>query len=238
MRAYRTVAIAALSVVVVATAVSGCGGDDDTTTGSGDTLTDATGVPAGEDAPRTVPSADDPLLGLVRDQPLEVGAVSLPDAGSGQPASVVPEPGRLSIVYFGYLSCPDVCPTTMNDLKNAYEQLDAAEVARLDTVFVTIDPARDTPEKLESYLAFFFDDARSLRSETRDQALQDAQDSFLATSSVEPRDDGDFDVTHSAVTYVVDPAGRVIVEWAFGTNADTIAHDLQILLARQSEEAA
>lgn len=238
MRANRTVTIVAATVCTVVVALSGCGSDDGATTGAGDTLAGSTSAPGGDGVRRTVPSADDPLLGLVRDQPLEVGAVSLPDAASGQPASVVPAPGHLTIVYFGYLSCPDVCPTTMNDLKNAYEQLDAAQVARLDTVFVTIDPVRDTPEKLDSYLAYFFDDARSLRSEARDEALQEAQDAFLATSSVEPRADGDFDVTHSAVTYVVDPTGRVIVEWAFGTNADTIAHDLQILLARRSEGAA
>jgi protein SCO1/2 len=209
----RRVAIAALAVLIGLTTVS-CG-DDGTASGSD---------PARSD-----------IQGLVRDQPLDVGDVTLPDAGTGQPAGVVPPPGQLQIVYFGYTSCPDVCPTTMSDVQRALEQLDPEDAARVEVVFITVDPQRDTAQLLDDYLGYFFERQRALRTEDPTE-LAAAQDAFLASSSIDPTGPDTYEVSHSAVTYVVGTDGKVLVEWAFGTSSDTIAHDLQILTGRAASE--
>ena len=208
------VALVALALVTTAAA---CGSDD------APTATDATTAPT-------------ELQGIVRSSPLQVADISLPDATSGEPVAMVAAPGELTIVYFGYTSCPDVCPTTFSDLQRAFEQLDPEQVARIDVRFVTVDPERDTGEIMLSYLDHFVERGVALR--TLDPAeLQTTQDAFLASSTITPLDDGTYDVSHSASTYVVDEAGEVVVEWAFGTPSDAIANDLRLLLAQTSEPA-
>lgn len=204
-------AVAALAVVVGVVGVAGCG------EGSSDS---AESTAAGGE-----------LQGLVRDQPLDVRAVTLPDAATGAPAGVVPPAGELVIAYFGYTSCPDVCPTTMSDVQRALEQLDPADAAKVEVVFVTVDPKRDTAQLLGDYLGYFFERQRALRTEDTAE-LEAAQDAFLASSSIEPTGPDTYEVSHSAATYVVGANGTVLVEWAFGTSSDTMAHDLEILIAR------
>lgn len=211
-RVARTAVVVLALLGLVAGAVS-CGDDDGEASGGG------AGAAQGE------------LQGLVRDEPLDVSQVALPDAASGAPAGVVPPDGELVIAYFGYTSCPDVCPTTMSDVQRALEQLDPADAARVEVVFVTVDPQRDTAQLLGDYLGYFFERQRALRTEDRTE-LEAAQDAFLASSSIDPTGPDTYDVSHSAATYVVGADGTVLVEWAFGTSSDTMAHDLEILLDR------
>ena len=148
-RTSRIVGIA-VGLVVVALVLAGCGasGSDD-------------------DA-----NASD-LRGIVRTTPLEVGQVSLPEVGSGSGDrrrradgrfAVKAAPGELLVVYFGFTSCPDVCPTTLADLRTAREEV-GADAAELPLAMITVDPARDTPEKLSSYLSTFSDRYRALRTD-------------------------------------------------------------------------
>ena len=192
----------------------------------------------------------DELQGLVRDDPLEVGQIVLPAAATGEPLAVaaadappramVAEEGSLLVAYFGYLSCPDVCPTSMSDLEKALDVLgDDAE--RVEVSFTTVDPTRDTPELMADYLSYFFGRWTALRTEDPAQ-LQAAEDAFLATSSVRTAEDGTVEVEHSAQMYVVDEQGEVVVEWPFGTSSDVMASDLRLLLddetASDAEQAA
>jgi protein SCO1/2 len=206
-RAGRT-AVALLAVTALA-AGGACGSDE------GD---DA----ASEASPAT-------LQGLTRPEPLAVGELALPVAATGEPRPLRAAPGELLAVYFGYLSCPDVCPTTMADLESALAELDPDDAERVEVAFVTVDPERDDAERLDSYLDHFFDRYQGLRTEDPAE-LARVEDAFLATSALTPDAEGGYDVTHSATTYVVDEAGTVLVEWAFGTPADVIAADLAILL--------
>jgi len=175
-------------------------------------------------------SGDDSSFdGIRRPEPLDVSGVALADARDGSPVPLPPPEGEITLVYFGYTSCPDVCPTTLSDLRLALEQLgDGAE--RVTTVFVTADPQRDTAEVMDAYVGSFVDRYAVVRID--DPAALDAvEEPFQATTSVGPAEpDGGYEVTHSAIVYAVDPAGLVQVEWPFGTEPDAFAHDLRLLL--------
>jgi protein SCO1 len=196
-----------------------CGADDASIRGSN------ASVDGGDDAA---------LNGLVRPDPLEVGSLALPDVTVGSPEASFPfraAPDELLVVYFGFTSCPDVCPTTLADLRMAREQL-GADAAKIDLAMVTVDPDRDTPTVLSGYLSSFADRYHALRS-TDPAALEAAQSAFGASSKITKTPDGAVEVAHSATTYVVDENGTVLVEWPFGLGSAEMAADLQTLLERQ-----
>ncbi|GIU86694.1 MAG: electron transporter SenC [Acidimicrobiia bacterium] len=177
---------------------------------------------------------DGSLQGVRRDPPLEVAQVTLPDAtAGGEEFTTTAGDGGLLLVYFGYTSCPDICPTTMSDLARAIEELPAHLARRVEVAMVTVDPERDTAEVLDGYLAHFFEDTRRHALRTDDTGrLEAAKRAFGVRAQVEAHDPGDddYDVSHTAVTYAVDDSGRVVVEWPFGTTPDAIRSDLETLL--------
>jgi protein SCO1 len=212
---------AALLIVValLVPPVTGCGGDDAGTATSSETTTGSGGA----------------LTGLTRAEPLEVGTVTLPEVTLGTPEAPFAfraAPGELLVAYFGYTSCPDVCPTTLANLRVAREEAGPA-ADRLDLAMVTVDPERDTPEVLSGYLSSFAERYHALRT-TDPAALRAAEDAFGASSSVTTTPEGRVEVAHSGTAYVVDDQGRVLVEWPFGVTADAMASDLRILLEGSS----
>jgi protein SCO1/2 len=142
-------ALAALSLSAVL-ALTGCG-DDATAQTQGD-------GGAGHDhsdAPATVEGAEDRYAGLDLAEPYRRPSFTLTDTtGASFDFSQVTS-GRPTLLFFGYTNCPDVCPTTMADVAVALRGLDAALVADLQVVFVTTDPATDSPEVLGEYLGRF-----------------------------------------------------------------------------------
>jgi protein SCO1 len=184
--------------------------------------------------------------GVVRDQPLDVGSaalldVTLPGARAGGVLDadgrlvMRAAEGRLLLVYFGFLQCPDVCPTTLADSRSALARLDDDERGRVDVVFVTVDPDRDGAEELGAYLRHFAPTHHALREPgVRLDAVLDA---FLASAQVTVGPDGAIEVSHTAVLYAVDAQGHVVVEWPFGTSATALADDLRVLLARADGSA-
>lgn len=180
-----------------------------------------------------------PLNGVVRDEPLDVAHVTAPDVtdpaqrGQGDVHDdrlrMIAKDGRLLLVYFGFLNCPDVCPTTLMDLKVAAEQLEPAQRERLDVVFVTIDPDRDTAEAMADYLQHFSPTFHAVRAEGEE--LEAVLAPFLASAEVRSGEDGVVEVSHTALLYAVDDRGRVVIEWPFGTTASSMAADLGTLLA-------
>jgi protein SCO1/2 len=169
------------------------------------------------------------LSGFVRTPPPDVSAAVLPDASSGGDAfDMRAEDGGLLIVYFGYTSCPDVCPTTLADLRDALTMLgDQAEHVRV--AMVTIDPGRDSGAILTKYVQSFIPGAVALRTDN-DAELRAAADIFGADYGVTATDDGKYEVFHTAHVYAVDDAGLLRVTWTFGTEAETIADDVRTLL--------
>jgi protein SCO1/2 len=169
------------------------------------------------------------LKGAVRNPPLQVGSVSLPGP-DGQEVAMKAEPGGLLLVYFGYTSCPDVCPTTMADISEALTELHPDQAEKVTVAMVTVDPERDTLEKLHEYLGHFF--SRGLPLRTEDTArLTEVTSAFGVQWEIEEHEPGEtYDVAHTALTYVIDDTGTVRVEWPFGFAADDMAADIASLL--------
>ena len=157
------------------------------------------------------------LSGIVREPLPVVDTVELPDAtNDGEPLPFRADDQGLLLVYFGYTSCPDVCPTTMADLRVAVEGLDA-DADRVEVAMATIDPDRDSGEALGSYVQSFIEDGHALRTDD-DELLRAATDAFGADYSVSEAEDGEIEVMHTGSVYVVDDEGRMLVQWPFGTS--------------------
>ena len=123
----------------------------------------------------------------------------------------------------------------MSDISVALNELPDDLSDRVEIAMVTVDPDRDTDEVLTAYLGHFFDRSRALRAD--DPTLVDAAaDAFGVRYEVEDHATGDleYEVSHSAVTYVVDDTGSVVVEWPFGLDSLDMSADLQKLLTKES----
>lgn len=169
------------------------------------------------------------LTGYTREPTPSVSEVHLPIVGATEPVPVTAEPGGLRVVYFGYTSCPDVCPTTMSDVKRALAKLPADQAARVGVVMVSVDPDRDVEDKLAAYVATFVPDGEASRITDAAQ-LQSVADAFGVRYSVRTLEDGEIEVSHTGDLYVVDDQGDIVLQWPFGTVSDDISADLAALL--------
>lgn len=166
------------------------------------------------------------LDGFVETPVRDVSGLALPDAATGAAVPFVAPAGGLLLVYFGYTSCPDVCPTTMSTVAKA---MAAVGDPRIRLAMVTVDPARDDAATMAEYARFFDADALGLRSDDTAQLAQ-VVDGFGASYELGPAAaDGSYEVTHSAFVYGVDDTGHVVVGWPGDLGADAIAHDLRLL---------
>lgn len=169
------------------------------------------------------------LTGFVRTPLPVVADVALPEAtAGGAPFAMRAPEGELLLVYFGFTSCPDVCPTTLADVRTALQQLgDDAE--RVELAMATVDPQRDTDEIVSRYVQSFVPAAHALRTED-EAALRETTDAFGAYYEVNQAEDGTVDVVHTAHLYAVDDEGRLRVTWQFGTEPEALAADMRVLL--------
>jgi protein SCO1/2 len=135
--------------------------------------------------------------------------------------------GKWNLVFFGYTHCPDVCPTTLNDLSLALDQLGAKE-KDVGIVFVSVDPDRDTPAVLKSYVESFGGPIEGLTG-TADQVAQAAKD-YKVYYAKHPRADGGYDMDHSALIYIMDPEGRFTATFTPDDTSDTMAARLKKLV--------
>ena len=138
--------------------------------------------------------------------------------------------GRASLIFFGFTFCPDVCPTTLADLRAALDQLEPATRERVEIAMVTVDPERDTADVLPGYVRSFLPDAVALRTGS-DSDLQAVADAFGVTYEVTKTDDG-VEVIHTGSVYAVAPNGDLLISWPFGVTPEDLTKDIQILLGR------
>ena len=181
------------------------------------------------------------MRGIVRDEPLQVGAVTLTDVtDTGEFAThdglftMKAQPGELLVMYFGYTNCPDLCPTTLAAVRTATKNL-GDDGAKVDLAMATVDLERDTPEVLNGYLSSFSDHFHALHASSQAE-LEAAENAFLASSTMTKDASGNIEVGHSATAYVVDDQGSVLVEWPFGIDNDAMRNDLKILLKQISRQ--
>jgi protein SCO1/2 len=231
MQSQRSRGTAALFVSLLALVLvaSSCGGDD-----GGAASEQGAESPDADSGTETESGDPDTYSGYVVDPPVKVDTVSLPIADGSGEFPMVARPGGLEVVYFGYTFCPDVCPTTMADLRKALAELPAEEAERIGVVMVTIDPARDTAEVLDGYVSNFVEDGVSLRTDD-DAALRAATDAFGANYEVTTNAEGDVEVAHTGELYAVDDTGTVVMQWPFGTSYESLARDLRSLLGEAGQ---
>jgi protein SCO1/2 len=154
--------------------------------------------------------------------------LELPDV-DGTPRTLADWKGKVTVVFFGYTQCPDVCPTTMTELAAIRKSL-GAEGDKLQSVFVTIDPERDTPEILKAYVANFGPGFTALRG-TPEQTAAAAKEFKVFFAKAPGRNGGNYTMDHSAASFVFDPAGRVRLYVPYGGDSKKFAADLKQLVA-------
>jgi protein SCO1 len=154
--------------------------------------------------------------------------LSLTDA-DGKPRTLADFKGKVTLVFFGYTQCPDVCPTTLAELAAVKREL-GADGERVQGVFVSVDPQRDTPEILKAYVGSFDPGFVALRG-TDEETKAAARNFKVFYAQVPGRTEGSYTVDHTAGTYVFDTQGRVRLFVRYGSGAEALRHDLKLLLA-------
>lgn len=136
------------------------------------------------------------------------------------------------VLYFGYTNCPDICLGVMTDLASALNRLPADVRAKVQVLLVTVDPERDTPDVLATYLARIDPDFIGLTGRPETIASVAAAVG-VAIEGVEKRPDGGYDVNHTAQVIGVDAARRGVVVWTQGTPIGTYRADIERLVRQQ-----
>jgi protein SCO1 len=154
--------------------------------------------------------------------------LDLPDI-DGKVRTLADFKGKATIVFFGYVQCPDVCPGTLAEVAQARQML-GADAAKVQTVFVTVDPERDTPEVLKGYVGSFGTDVVALRG-TLEQTQAAAKAFKVFFAKVPGRSPDTYTMDHPAGAFVFDPKGRVRLFVRYGTGAEPLAQDLKLLIA-------
>lgn len=147
---------------------------------------------------------------------------------TGKPRTLADYRGRAVVVFFGYTQCPDVCPTTLSTLAETMKQL-GPDADRVQVIFITVDPERDTQALLAHYVPAFdprfvglFGDAAATERVAKEFKIIYQKQPGATPSS--------YTVDHSAGVYVFDPQGRLRLYMSHGQGPDVFAHDLKALL--------
>lgn len=155
--------------------------------------------------------------------------MALPDA-NGQPRTLGDFKGKVVAVFFGYTQCPDVCPTTMAELAQVKKTL-GRDGDKLQAVFITIDPDRDTPAILKSYLSSFDPSFVALRGSAA-QTETVAKEFKVYYAKVPGKSEGSYTMDHSAGTFLIDAEGNVRVFERYGTGTEGLLADIRALIAQ------
>jgi protein SCO1 len=150
---------------------------------------------------------------------------------AGVPRTLEQFKGKVAVVFFGYTQCPDVCPGTMAELAQIKKTL-GKDGDRIQGIFVTVDPQRDTQEILKNYMASFDPTFIALRG-TPEQTKAAAKE-FKVFYAISPgKTESSYTVDHTAGSFVFDARGRVRLFVRYGTGAEALAADLKALLAEK-----
>jgi protein SCO1/2 len=154
--------------------------------------------------------------------------LSLPDH-NGQVRTMKDFKGKVTVVFFGFTQCPDVCPSTMAELAQVKKAL-GPDGDRLQGVFITVDPERDTPELLKSYMSGFDPSFVALRG-TLEQTAATAKAFKVFFSKTKGTSEGSYGIDHTAGSYVFDADGKARIFVRYGTGIEALTADIKTLLA-------
>ena len=150
----------------------------------------------------------------------------------GKPRTLADFRGKAVVIFFGYTQCPDVCPTTLAELADVMKKL-GPDADRVQVLFVTVDPERDTPELLSKYVPAF--DPRFMGLYGDAAATERTAKEFKIIYQKQPgATPGSYTMDHSAGTYLFDPQGRLRLYVSYGQGTDVFTHDLRELLNKTS----
>ena len=164
-------------------------------------------------------------VGEVYFEPEQIEDFELPRADGGT-FRLSDYKGKTVVIYFGYTSCPDVCPTTLYDLRRTKEQLGglANEVV---IVFITIDPAIDDAEKIEQYLSYFDESFIGLYG-TEEQILEVAEQFNIVTKGADETV-ATYGITHTTSTFIIDSDSYLKLRMHYGQPYDKMANDIKLV---------
>lgn len=216
-----------LLVVALLAAASACGGAPAPHAGAAETGYAQRAAAQLETEVLPKRGAPDEVWGRVLDLPMPTPDFDLTAADRSSYDFARDAEAPVTLVYFGYTSCPDVCPTHMAAIGRALDQLTPGQRDHVDVLFVSVDPTVDTPERLRSYLDSFAPDITGLTG-TPEQVNRALQSIGLPQTAIDADVDEPPRHPSSVLGYTAD--GRAHVAWSFGTTPDIYLHDLRLLI--------
>jgi len=146
---------------------------------------------------------------------------------NGQRRTLADFQGKVVTVFFGFTHCPDVCPTTLGEMAVIMKEL-GSDAARVQVLFVTVDPERDTAAVLQRYMPAFHPTFLGLTGSAEDIARTAKE--FKIFYQKQPLPGGSYSMDHSAGTYILDAQGRLRLFAQYGVGASVLLHDIRLLL--------
>jgi protein SCO1/2 len=164
----------------------------------------------------------------VFDPPRAAPEFELPGS-NGSPVTLGQYRGKVVALAFGFTYCPRICPVTLANLARVFETLGAA-AAEVQVVFVSVDPERDTPQRMREYLSFFNPAFVGATGTPQQLAAVQREFGISAKKAVSQDEKLGYEVHHSSFVYLIDRDGRLRLLMPFGKTADDLAHDIGLLL--------
>lgn len=144
--------------------------------------------------------------------------------GDGRTVTDADFRGRYMLVYFGYTFCPDVCPTTLSEVAAAIAKLPPAEADKLQPLFITIDPQRDTPKVVKDYATAFSPRMIGLTGSAEQVAA--AERAYKVYAAKAPGEGDAYTMDHTSIVYLMGPDGKFLAHFAHGMTVDEMAAEL------------
>ncbi|MBL8103358.1 MAG: SCO family protein [Anaerolineales bacterium] len=149
-------------------------------------------------------------------------------SSDGTPFQLSDNQGKITLLFFGYTYCPDICPTTLAELKMVMELL-KSDADKVQVVFISVDPGRDTSEKVQKYAERFYPTFIGLSGTEEDLApIWSSYGVFREV--VEGTSETNYIINHTARVILIDEAGNMRLSYGFQTPPEDIAHDIKLLL--------
>jgi len=176
--------------------------------------------------------------GLLQAAQLEVdnnasGPFSLVDH-KGKPVTDLDFRGKFMLVFFGYTSCPDVCPMDLQIIAQVIDELGEAG-DRLQAIFISVDPARDTPEVVAQYASHFHPRLIGLSGSRQQTAAAARNYGVISMKFIDEKDPGNYSINHSALIYLLGPDGKFVAAFEHGTDLETLTAGVMQHLAKPVE---
>lgn len=148
------------------------------------------------------------------------------------PVSLSDYEGKLVLLYFGYTFCPDICPTNLGNIAMAYQQLTPSEKQQIQILFISVDPNRDTPDRLKQYADYFNSDMIGLTG--KKSKIDEITHRYGVVYAIhrEKPDDTSYSVDHSAFTYIINAKGELVKQLPHATSPDIFTQQIRHFMTK------